>query len=281
MKLLKQGLCLAMLGAGLATVPTALATTATAAPSDPAALMRSTAEGSVRLTDDPASGKVGFIRATGPRADLLPGVAADTTSEAVAKVESYLERFAPAFGATAAQLDQTRVESTDYGVTVTYAQTYDGIPVFGSGLKANVDEQGDLTALTGFAAPDLDLSTDPAITPADAGARAVSFVQAQPATEEDGVTPADTTGLEARNTELVVYRTGFLKGEAGESVLAYAVEVTNGASVRDQLVFDAQTGKILNRYSLVQSALERELYETSPRTTPVYVEGDDITALNS
>ncbi|MCY7395078.1 MAG: M4 family metallopeptidase [Nocardioides sp.] len=242
--------------------------------------MRTTADGSVSITADPANGTVGFIRATGARADLLPGVAATGTSASVLKIESYLDRFATAFGATAAQLEQSRVEATDYGVTVTYAQSYQGLPVFGSGLKANVDKQGDLTAVTGFAVPDLDVSTDPAVTPAEAGARAVAYVKADPATDSEGTKTADTTGVEARNTELVVYRTGFLKGEAGPTVLAYAVEVTNDKNVRDQLIFDAQTGKILNRYSLMDTALNRELYEDSPDTAPVYVEGGDISALN-
>ena len=46
--------------------------------------------------------------------------------------------------------------------------------MFGSLLKVNVDEQGDLTSVNGYAAPDLSLSTTPRLSATDAGERASS-----------------------------------------------------------------------------------------------------------
>ena len=37
---------------------------------------------------------------------------------------------------------------------------------------------------------------------------------------------------------------------------------------------DADTGKVVNRYSMIHDALDRELYEVSPDTEPVWEEGD-------
>ncbi|MDX6371213.1 MAG: trimeric autotransporter adhesin, partial [Nocardioidaceae bacterium] len=95
---------------------------------------------------------------------------------------------------------------------------------------------------------------------------------------EDGKAKADTTGVKAKDAQLVAYRTGFVKGDAGTSVLAWAVKAQNEA-INDQLVFDATTGKILNRYSLATDALKRKLIEASgtqanPVFTQVWQEGD-------
>ena len=74
---------------------------------------------------------------------------------------------------------------------------------------------------------------------------------------------------------------GATRGEAGEAVLAYQVEVTNDDNVRDAVFIDAQTGKALNRWSMVHDALDRELYEaTGTRNaavlTRVWKEGDAV-----
>ena len=45
------------------------------------------------------------------------------------------------------------------------------------------------------------------------------------------------------------------------NVLVYVVEVTNRRNVRDMVFIDANTGKVVNRYSMIDNALDRELYE--------------------
>nr|WP_276592204.1 M4 family metallopeptidase [Nocardioides lijunqiniae] len=238
--------------------------------------MRGEADGGLRLLNDKATGKVGFARATGAEADLYPGVSGTSPAAAVAKVDRFLDEYAGAFGSTRGQLEQTDVTTNRYGTTVSFVQRFEGVEVFGSGLKAHVDKQGDLTSVNGFAVPDLRVDTDPAVSPEKAGANAVAFVKGDPAKDADGSGAADTTGIEAAETELVVYRTGFLKGETGPTVLAYQVTVTNERNIRDVLILDADTGKLVNRYSLGADALERELYEKSRTTPPVWKEGDAL-----
>lgn len=267
MKILKQGLSLALLTAGLTALPgLQVGASGLPAPAPDRPLvqqMRAAADGAVRVTNESATGKIGFVAARGAQADLLPDVAGNTTAKATAKATAYLDRFGAAFGAADGQLKQSDVKQDPYGWTVTYTQQYRGVDVFGSMLKANLDQAGDLTSISGYAAPDLDLSVDPRVSAAEAGERAVGTVKDDPVGAEKGGPSVDTSGLEAVETELVVYRMGALKGETGEAVLAYVVEVTNAQNIRDMVFVDAATNKVINRYSILTEALDRELREAS------------------
>jgi Zn-dependent metalloprotease len=239
-----------------------LATQATAVEkAEPSLLaqLRDQAQGSVAITKEPATGRVGFVHAD---RDLMPERSASDQASAAAKVDAYLAKFAPAFGARSSELKQTRIEANKLGWTVVYDQQYRGIPVFGSTLKANVDAQGDLTSITGFAAPDLSLSTTPVRSAADAATAAVNMVKAKPPTSDDGKR-ADISGLRADNTRLVVYRDGAVKGEEGPARLAYQVDVSNvtqkSGTIHDVLFLDSTSLKSVNRYSAITDARERYL----------------------
>ncbi len=272
MRLLTHGFALAVAASGLAVVPlaTGIATGAAHA-ADPTLVqqLKEEASGGLELRTNTATGKLGFVAAKGRAADLMPGQGADNAASAAAKVDAYLDRYSAAFGAADGQLEQRRVDASAVGWTVSYTQTYKGLDVFGSMLKANVDKSGDLTTVNGYAAPGLSLSVTPRITAADAGRRAVEVVKGEPALSENGAA-ADTTGVKARTPELMVYRLGAIKGEPGRAVLAYSVEVTNEKNIRDMVFLDAASGKPVNRYSMVNDALDRELYEaTGTREAPV------------
>ncbi|WP_028651858.1 M4 family metallopeptidase [Nocardioides halotolerans] len=281
MKFLKQGVCLALLGAGLSAAPTTLASQAAAAPAPTGdglvSQLTAEADGNVSIKDNPATGRASFVRATGTNADLLPGVAGDSAAKAGSKADSFLDGYGALLGAAPGELVRQSVSSSSAGWTVTYTQIHDGVQVFGSAIKANVDSDGDLTAVNGYAAPGIDVSTKPTFSAAEIGKRAVSFVKSDPPTAESGGA-ADVTGLRATDSQLVIYRIGLLKGLSGKNVLAWSTVVTNDA-VRDQLIYDAHTGKILNRWSLNTDALDRELREATgtaenPVFTTVWEEGD-------
>ncbi|RYB92008.1 hypothetical protein EUA93_18055 [Nocardioides oleivorans] len=278
MKLLSRGLALAVVGAGLAAIPTLGVQAAPAATADNGiAGMTAAADGSVAVTREESTNKVGFIRVKGD-GDLLPGVQGDSLAAARDKVDAYLADYATNFGARPDELVRRDVQTSAAGWTVTFTQKYKGVDVFGSMLRANVDDQGDLTSVNGYAAPNLDLSVDPRVTAADAGKRAVGVVKEDVPTTEEG-TPADVTGIAPKSADLVVYRMGATRGDAGKAVLAYEVEVTNEKNIRDVVFIDAQTGKALNRWSMANDALDRELSEATgtaqnPVITPVWKEGD-------
>lgn len=263
MKLLKQGVALAMVGVGLVAAPAmqaqATPTATTAKADNGVQAMKNEAQGLVALSGESATGRVGFIRLKG-NGDLMPSKSASTKAGAASKANAYLDKYAANFGARPGELVQSGVSASDTGWTVTFTQSYKSLPVFGSMLRAHVDDQGDLTSVNGYTAPDLSLSTTPAVSAAAAAERAVGTVRANPPGHEGD---ADVTGIRAATTDLSVYRLGSVKGEAGKPILAWVVEVTNAANVRDIVFLDAMTGKLVNRYSMIHDGLSRELYEGS------------------
>ncbi len=264
MKVLGQGITLALVAAGLAAVPAlaAQAATSSAAPAPKPTVvqkMKDGARGSVATSRDAATGKVDFVRA-GLNGDLMPAASGSTRTAAAAKADKYLTEFGSAFGAARGELQRESIQANDLGWTVNYTQSYEGVPVFGSLLRAHVDQDGSLTSVNGYAAPDIALETEAARSPQSAAARAIAFVKSSPSDAASGST-AKARALKATSNDLVVYRTGAIKGDDGENVLAYVVEVSDGAAVREKVFVDANTGKVLNRYSMVDNALDRELRE--------------------
>ena len=75
-----------------------------------------------------------------------------------------------------------------------------------------------------------------------------------PPTHPAGHAPR-SAGSRRRSAKLIVYRTGLIRDVKGTNQLAYEVVVTNGSSVRDAVFVDANTGKVINRYTLVDNAL--------------------------
>ncbi|WP_156409674.1 M4 family metallopeptidase [Nocardioides sp. Soil796] len=273
MKFLRQGIALAVVGAGLAAVPGLSATASPVPAQDDKSLvqqMRSTADGSTKISAEGATGKVGFVRAA-RGGDLMPS----QNGTPAAKADAYLDKYAEAFGAPRGQLVRDSIAKNDLGTSVAYVQEYKGVPVFGTLIRAFVDKGGDLTSVNGEAVPDLNLSVTPKITEAEAGKRAVTLVKAQPPTT-DG--KSDTSGVKAKTTTLTVYRSGLVQGVKGKSQLVYQVEVTNEKNVRDMVFLNADTGKVVNRYSTIDNALDRELYEADANRnlTLVWKEGDAL-----
>jgi len=253
---------LALIAAGLAAPPALSASAAPAAQPDPSIVeqMRDTARGNLALRENPATGKVGFARVKGANPDLLPGVAAEGRQGAIDKSTRYLSRFAGAFGARASELKQSDVYADRAGWSVTFSQSYQGVRVFGAEIKAEVNREGALTSVNGFAAPVRSLNTTPRISKDQAASRALSIVRHRPAGYEDAQ-PLLTKDIKVRHNDLMIYRTGSTRGVEGATKLAYVVEVWNKSTVRETVILDAQTGKYLNRWSMMADALDRDLYE--------------------
>ena len=117
MKLLNRGLALAVVGAGLAALPTS-GVQASAAPADTngVAAMVDRADGAVAVTREESTGKVGFLRVKGD-GDLLPGTEGASLSAARDKVDAYLARYAGNFGARPDELVQRDVQKSPAGWT--------------------------------------------------------------------------------------------------------------------------------------------------------------------
>ncbi len=291
MKILKQGLCLALIGAGLAAAPVSLAAATAphsaaaaraAAPTDLVSQIRDGARGSVTAQTFRATGASGMLRAS-VNGDLLPSVAGDSKAAAAAKTDAFLSQYGAAFGAGAGQLTRSQITSDGHGGwTSSYNQSYKGVPVFASRIKAHVNADGALTGVSGYAAPDINVSTTPRLSQGASADQAIAMVKTSPSLARNGGT-AKAKDLSVVGNTLMIYRTGVTKGEAGDNHLAWVSEVSDGHAVREQVIVDAQTGKLLNRWSMLDNALDRRLYETnynpaSPATNLVYTEGGPIPA---
>ena len=226
---------------------------------DPALVkkLKDGARGSVTISVDDATKFASFIRA-GRNGDLLPGMKAQPQG----KAKGFLVKYGGLLGvADARDLVEVSASKDAYGSThITYEQKYKSLPVFGGMLKAHLDAAGNLTAVNGTIVPAIDLATKPRLSAKDARTRAIALVKAEPPTASTGGA-AKADGLRAESNQLLVYRTGLIKGEAGTNELAYHVVVTNGANIRDAVFINANTGKVINRYSLIDNALHRVLFE--------------------
>lgn len=227
---------------------------------DPALVkkLKDSARGSVMISVDEATSFASFIRA-GRNGDLLPSV----KGQPQGKAKGFIKQFGGLLGvANAADLVQTAATTDKFGAThVTYEQRYRRLPVFGGVVKVHIDAAGDITAVNGTVIPAIDLAVNPRFSIGEARARAVATVKADPPTTSTDAAAKRTGKLRVESARLLVYRTGLVKGEARTNTLAYHVVVTNGANIRDALFLDANTGKAINRYTLVDSALHRVLYE--------------------
>ncbi|HEY7659829.1 MAG TPA: M4 family metallopeptidase [Actinomycetota bacterium] len=230
--------------------------------------LRAQASGDVYVSIRKSTGVAGFIR-VGRRGDLMPDSTAQT---AVGKADAYVSAFGATFGIRDASQLQLRSRTVDrYGRThLTYGQVYRGVPVFAGTLKVHLDARNRLTAVNGVFVPDVNISTAARLSATQAAQRAIAEVAADPP-EGANVAASD---LSAASTRLIVYRMGLIRDVPGVNHLAYEVEVTDGHSVRDIVFVHANAGKILNRYSTVDNALFRVLYEESANTTPIWEEGD-------
>ncbi|MEO6349369.1 MAG: M4 family metallopeptidase, partial [Candidatus Limnocylindrales bacterium] len=230
------------------------------------------AHGSVTISIDQATKFASFI-VSGRNGDLLPG----SRAKPLDKAKGFLKQYGGILGVADADFDlvQTGASTDQLGAThFTYAQKYRGLPVYGGIVKAHVDADGDLTAVNGTIVPAIELATDPRLSADDATARAITAVVADPPVGDDDA-PAKLAAkdLHSESTQLLVYRTGLVKGDAGTNELVYEIVVSNGASVRDAVFVHANTGKVINRYTLVDNALFRRLFESNT-SNQVWQEGD-------
>lgn len=219
------------------------------------------ATGVVTVSLHPTTGATRFIGVSQP-GDLAPTLAMpphlSQAEQLAAKSTTYLARYGQLFGltdpATELRLTATRTDTMAF-TTLSYAQVYHDVPVFGGVMRTHFDATGKLTAVSGIAVPVPALNTTPNLQPAAAAAVALAAVGAQ--------AEQPTTALRAMTTQLYIFQPGLLKGSGGPLYLAYRIEVTDAGYALRRFVFvDAHSGKILLTLTGIQE-LEREISEGS------------------
>ena len=134
---------------------------------------------------------------------------------------------------------------------LTWRQRYRNVPVFGTMLRTHFDRDHQLKAVAGTAVPGIGINANPSVPRARAERAAIDFESASRANAQ----------LRAGSVTLYVYRQGLAQGVPGENLLAWEVEVTNGAGVRQLVYVDAHSGKVIESVSGIQDDLNRRAFD--------------------
>ncbi len=203
---------LALIAAGLAAPPALNAAAAPAAQRDPSvvAQMRSTASGDLAVRENPATGKVGFARVKGADPDLLPGVAAEGRQGAIDKATRYLVPVRQRVRRAPGRADPDRGLRRPRRLVGHLHPGLQGRAGLRRRDQGRGQQEGALTSVNGFAAPNLSLSTTPRVSKADASARALAMVRLRSGRLQGrrSAPKGYQHGLKVRSIELMIYRTG-------------------------------------------------------------------------
>jgi Zn-dependent metalloprotease len=225
-----------------------------AAGDDARARLRAATGNAVRFSDHKSTGAARFVRIDpGSRARLAKGPARTAAEKAAQSAAFFRE-----YGAAMAIDDPTafRLESsvTDrLGEThLTFKQFHGAVPVFGGVVKTHFDAAHGLKAVTGTAIPDVTVNETPIWSDADAGTVALEAVTTQRG-------KSDQLGVGA--SKLWVFRAGLAMGVPGPNHLAWEIEVTDGAGIRELVFVDAHSGKIVDQLAGIHDDLDRRAYD--------------------
>lgn len=183
---------------------------------------------------------------------------ANGVASSIQSPEVFLDSFGPVFGVRD-RLTQLTAGTTDrdaLGQThSTYRQVHSGLPVFGGQLRVHRDDQGQVVAVNGhfFAIPD-NLNVKPALRAEEAISRAaLEFEAANP---------------QANRADLLIVDPGWYGDPPIGPRLAFHIELEDATGLNAEAFFvDAITGKILDRWLLVERAKSREIYDGGATTS--------------
>lgn len=235
------------------------------------AMARLSAQAGAEVIVDNATGAARMVRvgSSAGAGKLARQVAGRPSTDAAKHTSShqFLSDHSALFGIkdVTSELQAARVDKDRQGGThLTYKQTYKGVPVFGAELKTHFDAADNLTVVNGTFVPDINLSTTPARSAADAAAAALKLGTAD--MSERGL--SRSARISAFEPKLMVYREGLAKGVPGANRLVYQVEVGNRIDVRDFYYIDANNLKLVDKVAGIHDAKNRRAFNANGATAP-------------
>ena len=175
----------------------------------------------------------GNIAAFAGRVHVPDSVPADPASRA----GWFLDEYGDGFGVEdpATDLEMRDVVEGEAGTPeetdslVTYDRTEDGVPVYGSSVRVEVTDDGEVTVVVSQTPSDTDVDTTPTITREAAIATAMA---AEPGTQPD-------------SASLAILNEAMLEGTDGPSRLVWIVNLLGGGANAPRRFVDAHTGELL------------------------------------
>jgi Zn-dependent metalloprotease len=215
--------------------------------------LRDATGGGAVIATHRATGAARFIRLLPAERGLGRGPAATAGEKQDQSVEFFREHGAAVGIDDPRSLRLVSTVTDRLGEThLTWKQFYGSIPVFAGTIKTHFDASHQLKAVAGTAIPGI--AVDP--KPTWSSERVAPVARASVAAERGG---AET--LRIGTVTLYVYREGLAQGVPGESHLAWEVEVTDGAWIRDFVYVGAHSGKVIDRITAVHDDLFRRAYD--------------------
>jgi Zn-dependent metalloprotease len=222
---------------------------------DPAGLRRlqDQTAGAVNVSVHKSTGTARFIR-------LQPGAIRGLTTGTATSLDEkqqHSRAFFREYGALlgtdpSSSMDFVSATTDQIGEThLTWRQSYRNVPVFGAMVKTHFDRDHQLKAVAGTAVPEIAVNPNPSFSRASAGRTALAYESANRAGAQ----------LRTGSTKLYVYRQGLAQGVPGENRLAWEVEVTDGAGIRQLVYVDAHSGKVIDSVSAIRDQLFRRAYD--------------------
>jgi Zn-dependent metalloprotease len=218
--------------------------------------------GRARVVVDPATSRARLIQ-------IPAGSVRFDGASPIEKASRFFTRYEELLGIQDAShdLELVRSDSDQMGMThLVFHQSYGELPVFGAELRVHLDSEGEIVTVNGTLVPDLKLDSDPDISWDVAESRARTLLA-----KENGLAAADLSFFGA---ELLVYRSGLIRGIPGHNHLAWKVEVGHGRSLREVFFVDAHSGRLIDRIDQIHT-ITRNIYHRNTNTI-LWREGDAV-----
>ena len=188
---------------------------------------------------------------------------------AKAKTEEFISENFAAFNLKSAKDLVFADEKMDnHGLkTVSYKQQFQGVPVYDGVLKFHFNGKEELTSINGNTIANIKVDPNPSISAATAENIAKNLVSKQNLSKSNAP-------LQAAKNNLLIFPKNLVQGDAVTSYLAYEIQVTNNADVREYLFIDAHSGELVEQFTGIHP-IDRKLYETNTNANNLkWKEGD-------
>jgi Zn-dependent metalloprotease len=208
----------------------------------------------VVVSDHKATGAARFVRVQQGSSRRLGSGPAISASAKQQQSVAFFREYGALVGVTDANgLRLTSSASDALGEThLTWKQFHGNVPVFAGTIKTHFDRANELKAVTGTAVPDITVNTTPSWNREAA---------AQIARGSVVFDRGDSASLRTGTATLYIYREGLAQGVEGPNQLAWEIEVTDGAGIRELVYVDAHTGRVIDRVTAIHDQLQRRAFD--------------------